>query len=395
LEVIVNKRSKRRPLHTVPISSDALRDYVTLLLQSSPKIRESYAKHHADWGRYDQDGNEIQTEVPNGPSFMDAIHRPKTCLSLIVKQPSSINEALASVCLREMESAHSTVRFVDDQTLVVIAECVKLVRPVRRHKKAKELVEHQFSLIAEPHFSKGVPARIIKSFCEATADLPLHEQVLILDATLEAVRFGLSGYIESIRRAHVWCSAAKISPILIDILEQHPEVANLDANIVYRLSRTPMSQPRTMIKLLNRITSEDAAVYAIGMMDYAWREKFFHAYKRLYTDIESTRVRDRVLGILSSYLNFSTLANEQRVVYLNAMTSLDAKRRAIGSAVYDADSVVDIECLKMAIDQLSVSESDRVYLLAGLSYAVSHCYGTVKDIESYLAEPTEDKTLLN
>ena len=390
----MNKRSKRRPLHTVPISSDALRDYVELLLQSSLEARESYAKHHPHWARYDQDGNEIQTEAPDGPSFMDAIHRPKTCLSLIVKQPSSINEALASVCLREMESAHSTVRFVDDQTLVVIAECVKLVKPARRPKKAEQLVEHQLSLIAGPHANRRLQIKIVKSFCEGTADLPLHEQVLILGTILDAVAFCTSNIVDALDPLAL-CGPAKMAPTIIDILEQHPEVANLDANIVYRLSRMPMSQSRTMIKLLNRITSDDAAVYAIDMMDYAWREKFFHAYKRLYPSIESTRVRDRVLGILCSYLKFSSLANEQRVVYLNAMTSLDAKRRAIGSAVYDADSVVDIECLKMAIDQLSVSESDRVYLLAGLSYAVSHCYGTVKDIESYLAEPTEDKTLLN
>ncbi len=390
----MNKRSKRRPLHTVPISSDALRDYVTLLLQSSPKIRESYAKHHADWGRYDQDGNEIQTEASDGPSFMDAMHRPKTCLNLIVKQPSYINEALVAVCLREMENAHSTVRFVDDQTLVVIAECVKLVRSTRRPKKAEELVAHQLSLITGPSAGKQLQVKIVKSFCEGTADLPLHERVLILSTILDAVAFCTSNIVDALDPLAL-CGPAKMSPTIIDILEQHPEVANLDASIVYRLSRTPMSQPKTMTKLLNRIASDDAAVYAIDIMDYAWREKFFHAYKRLYPSIESTRVRDRVLGILCRYLNFSSQANEQRVVYLNAMTSLEVKRHAIGSAVYDANSVVDIECLKMAIDLLSVSESDRAYLLAGLAYAVSHCYGTVKDIEGYLAKSTADGWSLN
>lgn len=372
------KKSRKRPLPRV-IRHDriAFSQFADEILYRDKGVLDAYYKHHMAWSHRYHDASTSPREEASH-LFDLAQRQPRECLERIPRQPSSLNEAVAALCLRDLARRN----VVADEPLVeAVAGCVLLASPPRRPGRIKDIVASSVRLLKNANTDDEAALKVLKAFVSILSDVPLYECVTLLDKVLSALFVELDA-LESLRLDLCRLSGmpsqlqnillhGTCQPILGASLYSESESDELmDAVIVCRIRETPATEIVKIINLLNTLVSAEAAVYVIEQLHYVHERAFLNLVKKRLASIASQGAYNKVLQLICNAQSMDTVKGTNVFFsHFDRITDPDIKCRALHTVVQKTNKIVQVDILLDHLFQAELAEDDRRLLMAALSFA--------------------------
>lgn len=376
-------KSRKRPLlRVIPLDRNSLNQFADDLLQRDKAVLDAYYEHHAAWSREYRDTSTSPRDETND-LFDFALRHPRECLERIPRQSSSLHEAVAALCLRDLTRRNVTA---DEALLEAVAGCVFLASVARRPSRVRDIVGSLVRLLRNTGSADETALKVLKAFLSVLADTPLYERVTILDKVLSAL-FDELDTLDSLRRD--LCQSAEmplsLQGILLNGASQPPLGMSLyaapegnelmDATIVCRIRETPATDIVKIINLLNALVSTEAAIYVIDQLHYIHDHHphdavFLKSAKKHLASIASQGAHDRVLQLICNAQPMDT-AKGSKVFFghFDRIVNRDTKRKALQAAILRTNKIVQVDILLDHLYKAELAEEDRRHLMAALAFA--------------------------
>lgn len=352
------RRKKRRiiPQYGV-IDVVMLRSFAQGIVRIFPESKLHHITHKESWDKllYALD----LSDSPDNLTFSEAESDPAKFLIRLPKQESLYHSILAIRCMDFLLQQDAVV---DEQLLKALTQCVALQRPIRRVSHSlrsvnsvQTVIHAQTVLLSKSQDATTIARNILHSFVRDLTMLPLYEQVLVFTEAMRVLSVVLSMDIDEVKAL---MQESPINGYMKELLLHEVDIASQgsallteeefhlwrDTYLVYQAWQKPVTHCRSIIKILNKISSTAAAFYLTRLLYDEYREDFLQCFKPHLSRIKSDIVRDDIILSFCGNCDFYLpTAYDRFMSYFVLLTSLDIKIKALISAVQRMQNFMDLE----------------------------------------------------